>query len=154
MCKAYFHLSQAYELVGDPASASDMLQTCLYLQPHAKDVGEAWDRVRRAGVIELARLGFFSYGTAAALSIVSQTCAHCLEEVNAGDFSIRYHCRHGFHNKCAAEWMHFEGEEEEGIIGDWRWLDKLPRKAYPCCRVEVMNESRSIVTLPSAHSRQ
>lgn len=151
VCKAYFHLSQTYELEGDPALGSDMLQTCLYLQPHDKDVGEARDIVQRAGAVELARLGFFSHGTAAALSIVGQTWAHCLEDVNAGDFCIRYHCRHGFHDKCAAKWMHIKGEEEEGIIGDWQWLEKFPRKTCPCSKAEVMNENRSIVTPPSTY---
>jgi tetratricopeptide (TPR) repeat protein len=143
VCKAYFHLSQTYELEGDPASASDMLQTCLYLQPHDRDVEVAWDRVQRAGAVELARLGFFSHGTAATLLIGGQICALCLEDVSPGAFCILYHCGHGFHDKCAASWMQFEGEEEEGIIGDWQWLEEHPKKTCPCCRAEVMNEKRS-----------
>jgi hypothetical protein len=127
--------------------------TCLYLQPHDEGDGEAWDRVQRAGTVELARLGFFSHGTAAALSIGGQTCAHCLEEIDSGDLCIQYHCGHGFHDKCAAEWMQFEGEEEGGIVGDWQWLERLPRKSCPCCRAKVMNEKRSI-SPRSTHPRQ
>lgn len=137
LCKAYFHLSQYYECKDNPGQASDMIRTCFYLSPNDKDVLAAYKRLERVAMKELVRLGVYKDGTASSLPIEGQICVHCLEDLDAADLCIKYHCKHGFHEKCARNWLFHEGEDEYEDI-DNAWLLEAPKKTCPSCRAVVI----------------
>lgn len=137
LCKAYFHLSQYYESQDKPGEASDMIQTCFYLSPDDKDVLAAHERLERVAMKELVRLGVYKDGTASSLSTEGQICVHCLEDLDAADLCIKYHCKHGFHEECARNWLLHEGEDEHEKMDNLRSLG-VPKKTCPSCRAAVI----------------